>query len=109
MGKRGVYEYDYYVDHTDDVDRKHCLNAMNEAVEMIEGFCSRANNVKGIMSSKQIGMSYKGLNLIMKEDEASIIDQRRLYKKLTTGCSLGYRCVINTIFQIFIRHIFRIF
>ena len=50
MGKRGVYEYDYYVDHTDDTDRKNCLNAMAEAVEMIEGFCSGANGVKWIQS-----------------------------------------------------------
>ena len=50
MGKRAVYEYDYYVDHTNDEDRKNCLNAMAEAAEMIEGYCSRANGVKWIKS-----------------------------------------------------------
>ena len=50
MGKRGVYEFDYYVDHTNDADRKNCLNAMAEAVDMIEGFCSGAHGVKWIQS-----------------------------------------------------------
>jgi len=50
MGKRGVFEFDYYVDHTNDADRENCLNAMAEAQEMIEGFCSGANGVKWIKS-----------------------------------------------------------
>lgn len=50
MGKRGVYEFDYYVDHTDRTDRENCLNAMTEAVEMIEGFCRGKNGVKWIQS-----------------------------------------------------------
>lgn len=50
MGKRAVYEYDYYVDHRDDADRKNCLNAMAEAVEMIERYCGGANGVKWIQS-----------------------------------------------------------
>lgn len=50
MGKRGVYEFDYYVDHTNDADRKNCLNAMAEAAEMIEGFCAGAKGVKWIQS-----------------------------------------------------------
>lgn len=50
MGKRGVYEFDFYVDPTDDADRRNCLNAMAEAVEMIESYCGGANGVKWIQS-----------------------------------------------------------
>jgi hypothetical protein len=50
MGKRGVYEFDYYVDHTNDADRENCLNAMAEAIEMIESYCGGANGVKWIKS-----------------------------------------------------------
>ena len=51
MGKRAVYEYDFYVDHTDENDRINCLNAIAEATEMIEGFCQSNNGVKWIQHS----------------------------------------------------------
>ena len=51
MGKRAVYEYDYYVDHTDDEDRMNCLNAMAEAAEMIEGIRQSNKCVKWIQYS----------------------------------------------------------
>ncbi|MDB9823100.1 FAD-binding protein [Deltaproteobacteria bacterium] len=48
MGKRGVFEYDYYVDHTNDEEKEKCLNAMAEVAEMIEGFSVKTKGVKWI-------------------------------------------------------------
>lgn len=55
MGKRAVYEYDYYVDHTNEEDRIHCLNAMAEAAEMIERFSRETSSVKWIRNSLNQG------------------------------------------------------
>ena len=55
MGKRAVYEYDYYVDHTDEEDRINCLNAMTEAAEMIESLCRSDKCVKWIQYSLNQG------------------------------------------------------
>lgn len=55
MGKRAVYEYDYYVDHTDEVDRSNCLNAMAEAAEMLEGYCRSTKCIKWIQYSLNQG------------------------------------------------------
>ena len=54
-GKRAVYEYDYYVDHTNEEDRINCLNAMAEASEMLEGYCRSSNCVKWIQYSLNQG------------------------------------------------------
>lgn len=55
MGKRAVYEYDYYVDHTSETDRINCLNAMAEAAEVIKGFRRRNSCVKWIQYSLNQG------------------------------------------------------
>lgn len=51
MGKRAILEYDYYVDHTDESDRKRLQEAMPELVPMIEGLC---RDVKGVAWMKHI-------------------------------------------------------
>ncbi len=40
-GKRGVLEYDYYLDHTNPVERERMRRAMAAAAEMIAGFETR--------------------------------------------------------------------
>ncbi len=51
MGKRALLEYDYYVDHTDEADRKRIQDGMSEVVPLIEGLC---RNVKGVAWMKHI-------------------------------------------------------
>jgi hypothetical protein len=51
MGKRALLEYDYYVDHTDEADRKRVQEGMAEVIPMIEGLC---RNVKGVAWIKHI-------------------------------------------------------
>ncbi len=51
LGKRALLEYDYYVDHTDEADRKRIQDGMSEAGPLIEDLC---RNVKGVAWMKHI-------------------------------------------------------
>jgi FAD binding domain len=51
LGKRALLEYDYYVDHTDESDRRRIQDGMSEVVPMIEGLC---RDVKGVAWMKHI-------------------------------------------------------
>ncbi len=51
LGKRALLEYDYYVDHTDESDRKRIEGGMSEVVPLIEGLC---RDVKGVAWMKHI-------------------------------------------------------
>ncbi|MGE5856292.1 MAG: FAD-binding oxidoreductase [Syntrophaceae bacterium] len=48
FGKRGVLEYDYYIDHTSRPDIEAAQQAMAEAGQMIECFCRSTKGVRGI-------------------------------------------------------------
>ncbi len=66
MGKRAILEYDFYVDHTDETDRKRIQDGMSEAVPLIEGLC---RDVKGVAWMKHIvsqGFSRKEQFLYLK-------------------------------------------
>lgn len=47
-GKRAVFEYDYYVEQTDEEDRERMGRAMPEIDAMIETFCARVAGVRWI-------------------------------------------------------------
>lgn len=47
-GKRAVFEYDYYIDHTDKKEIQRIQKAIGEVAEMIEGFSARVKGVKWI-------------------------------------------------------------
>jgi hypothetical protein len=47
-GKRCVFEYDYYLDHTDPDERKRAQKAMMEAGRMIEKYSAETGTVKWI-------------------------------------------------------------
>lgn len=51
LGKRALLEYDYYVDHADESDRKRIEKGMSEVVPLIEGLC---RSVKGVAWMKHI-------------------------------------------------------
>jgi hypothetical protein len=48
MGKRAVFEYDYYIDHTDDDEKNRCRAAIFEAAQMIEKYSAEYTGVKWI-------------------------------------------------------------
>jgi len=48
FGKRGVLEYDYYIDHTSQTEIEAARKAMSEAGEMIEGFSRSRKGVRWI-------------------------------------------------------------
>jgi hypothetical protein len=47
-GKRCVFEYDYYLDHTNEDERARMQQAAGEAAMMIEGFAARTGTVRWI-------------------------------------------------------------
>jgi hypothetical protein len=47
-GKRAVFEYDYYVDHTSEEDRIKVSKAIPEIAGMIESISARVPGVKWI-------------------------------------------------------------
>jgi hypothetical protein len=51
LGKRALLEYDYYVDHTDESDRRRIQDGMSEVIPLIEGLC---REVKGVAWMKHI-------------------------------------------------------
>jgi hypothetical protein len=46
MGKRGILEYDYYIDHTDPVEREKIRQAMMEIDPWLDGLVRRTKGVK---------------------------------------------------------------
>ena len=50
MGKRAVLEYDYYIDHTDEGEKKKVAAAMPELDPWLDGLAE----TKGIMSIKYV-------------------------------------------------------
>jgi hypothetical protein len=47
MGKRAVFEYDYYFDHTDEAEIIKMQKAMMDAGVMIASMCRRHNTIYG--------------------------------------------------------------
>lgn len=59
FGKRGVLEYDFFVDQTDPEDEGRMLASMAEAEKMIEDLCSRIRGVRWIKYLFNQGFSRK--------------------------------------------------
>lgn len=59
FGKRGVLEYDYFVDQTDPEDEARMLASMAESEKMIEDLCSRVRGVRWIKYLFNQGFSRK--------------------------------------------------
>lgn len=58
-GKRAVFEYDYYVDHTNSKESENMLNAVMETGGMIESFSARFKGVKWIRYTLYQGFARK--------------------------------------------------
>jgi hypothetical protein len=58
-GKRAVLEYDYYVDHTDEADRRRVQGAMPDIAQVIEGLYRDKKGVTWIKHIVSQGFSRK--------------------------------------------------
>jgi hypothetical protein len=73
-GKRCVFEYDYYLDQTDEMERARMREAAAEAGMMIEGFAAKTGTVKWIVHvfgqgfSRMENILYAGQEPGMKDD-----------------------------------------
>ncbi len=59
FGKRAVFEYDYYVDHADEADRKRIQDAMPEMMSLIERLYKEVKGVTWIKHIVSQGFSRK--------------------------------------------------